>query len=39
MQALGIEPLPTTAAEATRYAAQERERWGRVIRNANIRLD
>lgn len=39
MQTLGIEPLPTTPAEATRYAAQERERWGRVIRNANIRLD
>lgn len=39
MQTLGIEPLPTTSAEATRYAAQERERWGRVIRAANIRLD
>ena len=39
MQTLGIEPLPTTPAEATRYAAQERERWGRVIRNAHIRLD
>ena len=39
MQTLGIEPLPTTPAEATRYAAQERERWGRVIRDANIRLD
>lgn len=39
MQTLGIEPLPTTPAEATRYATQERERWGRVIRNANIRLD
>ena len=39
MQTLGIEPLPTTAAEATRYAAQERERWGRVIRDAHIRLD
>ena len=39
MQTLGIEPLPTTPAEATHYAAQERERWGRVIRNAHIRLD
>lgn len=39
MQSLGIEPLPTTPAEATRYAGQERQRWGRVIRNANIRLD
>ena len=39
MATLGIEPLPTSAAEATRYAAQERERWGRVIRDANIKLD
>jgi tripartite-type tricarboxylate transporter receptor subunit TctC len=39
MQVLGIEPLPTSAADATRYAAQERERWGRVIREANIKLD
>jgi tripartite-type tricarboxylate transporter receptor subunit TctC len=39
MATLGIEPLPTTAPEATRYAAQERERWGRVIRDANIKLD
>ena len=39
MATLGIEPLPTSAAEATRYAVQERERWGRVIRDANIKLD
>lgn len=39
MATLGIEPLPTSAAEATRYAAQERERWGRVIRDAQIKLD
>jgi len=39
MQVLGIEPLPTTSAEATRYAAQERDRWGGVIRDANIKLD
>lgn len=39
MQTLGIEPLPSTAAEATKYAAQERELWGRVIRDAKIQLD
>ncbi|MDP3519557.1 MAG: tripartite tricarboxylate transporter substrate-binding protein [Hydrogenophaga sp.] len=39
MQVLGIEPMPTTSADASRYAAQERERWGRVIREANIKLD
>ena len=39
MQVLGIEPLPSTPAESARYAAQERERWGRVIREANIKLD
>lgn len=39
MATLGIEPLPTSGAEATRYAAQERERWGKVIRDAHIRLD
>lgn len=39
MQVLGIEPLPTSAAEARRYASQERERWSRVIQAANIKLD
>lgn len=39
MQVLGIEPLPSTPAESARYATLERERWGRVIRDANIKLD
>ena len=39
MQVLGIEPMPTTAAEAASFAAKERERWGKVIREANIKLD
>lgn len=39
MQVLGIEPLPSTPAESARYASQERERWSRVIRTANIKLD
>lgn len=39
MQVLGIEPMPTSAAQAKRFASQERERWGRVIQEANIKLD
>lgn len=39
MQVLGIEPMPTSAAQAKRFASQERERWGRVIHQANIKLD
>jgi len=39
MQVLGIEPMPTTAAQAASFAAKERERWGKVIREANIKLD
>lgn len=39
MQALGIEPLPSTPVESARYASLERERWGRVIKEANIKLD
>lgn len=39
MQVLGIEPLPGTPEEMARFAATERERWGRVVREANIRLD
>ena len=39
MQVLGIEPLPSTVGDAKRYVSQERERWGKVIRDANIKLD
>jgi len=39
MQVLGIEPLPGTPEEMARFAARERERWGRVVREADIRLD
>ena len=39
LQALGIEPMPSTPAELATYARSERERWGRVIRAAGIRLD
>lgn len=39
MQALGVEPLPSTPDEMARYARAERERWGRVIRDAGVKLD
>ncbi|KAF1023078.1 MAG: hypothetical protein GAK30_00768 [Paracidovorax wautersii] len=37
--ALGVEGLPGTPQEMARYAAAERERWGRIIRANNIRID
>ncbi|HEX6707132.1 MAG TPA: tripartite tricarboxylate transporter substrate binding protein [Albitalea sp.] len=39
LQALGVEPTPGTPAQMTSYARTERERWGRVIRDAGIKLD
>ncbi len=39
MAALGIEPLPSTPEQLGQFAARERERWGRVVREANIKLD
>jgi tripartite-type tricarboxylate transporter receptor subunit TctC len=38
-QTLGLEVTPTTAAQMATYAKAEREKWGQVIRSANIRLD
>lgn len=38
-EALGLEAIPGTPEEMDRYAAAEREKWGKVIRAANIRLD
>lgn len=38
-QTLGLEAIPGTPQEMARYASQEREKWGPVIRAANIRLD
>lgn len=37
--AMGVEPLPGSAQEMARYAASERERWGRLVRAQGIRLD
>lgn len=39
LQALGVEPLPSTPAQMASYARAERERWGRLIRDKQIRLD
>jgi tripartite-type tricarboxylate transporter receptor subunit TctC len=38
-QALGLEATPSTPAQMGTYAKTEREKWGRVIRAADIRLD
>ena len=36
---LGIEPQTATGAELARFVAAERDKWGAVIRSANIRAD
>ncbi|NUZ08343.1 Bug family tripartite tricarboxylate transporter substrate binding protein [Piscinibacter koreensis] len=38
-QTLGLEAIPSTPAEMAAYARSEREKWGRVIKASNIRLD
>ena len=38
-QVLGLEPLPGTPAQMTRYAASERERWGKLILDTGIKMD
>ena len=38
-QTLGLEAIPSTPAQMAAYAKGEREKWGQVIRAANIRLD
>jgi tripartite-type tricarboxylate transporter receptor subunit TctC len=38
-QVLGLEALGGTPQQMRSYAAQEREKWGRVIKAANIKLD
>ena len=37
--ALGVEGLPGTPEQMAAYAKTERERWGRLIRANNIRID
>ena len=38
-QTLALEPLPGTPAQMTAYTNAERERWGKLIRANNIKLD
>lgn len=38
-EALGVEGLPGTPEQMAAYVKQERERWGRLIRANNIRID
>lgn len=38
-QTLGLDALPGTPEEMTRYARRERERWGQLIRSNGIHLD
>jgi tripartite-type tricarboxylate transporter receptor subunit TctC len=39
LQALGVEPLPGTAAQMGSFARAEREKWGRVITKVGVKLD
>ena len=36
---LGVEPMPMTAAQFGKFIATENDKWGKVIRDANIKLD
>ena len=35
----GVEPTPSTPQEMTTYMAQELARWGKVVKDANIKLE
>jgi tripartite-type tricarboxylate transporter receptor subunit TctC len=36
---LGVEPMPMTPAQFSKFIDSENEKWGKVIRAADIRLD
>jgi len=36
---LGVEPMPMTPAQFGDFIAKENDKWGKVIRAANIKLD
>lgn len=38
-ETLGLEPMPGTAEQMASFVRSERERWGKLIRANNIRLD
>jgi tripartite-type tricarboxylate transporter receptor subunit TctC len=37
LRKLGLEPAPSTPAEASRYIKAESDKWGNVVRKANIK--
>ena len=39
LAALGVEPMPGSADQMATFVQGERERWGKLIRGNNIRLD
>lgn len=39
LAALGVEPMPGSPEQMATFVRGERERWGRLIRDSNIRLD
>lgn len=39
LQALGVEPMPGTTSDMARFARDEKEKWGRVIAQAGVKLD
>lgn len=39
LQTLGLEAIPSSPQEMARYAAEERAKWGRVIRASRIKVD
>lgn len=39
LQTLGLEATPSNPEQMAKYAADERAKWGRVIKAANIKLD
>ena len=36
---LGVEPMPMTPGQFSKFIASENDKWGKVIRTADIRLD
>ena len=39
MRDLGVEPMPTSSAQFEAYIRSETQKWGKVIHDANIKLD
>jgi tripartite-type tricarboxylate transporter receptor subunit TctC len=39
LAAIGLEPVGTTSAEFAAIVRKDYEKWGKVIRDANIKLD